>query len=209
MKEKSSRKGFTLIEMLLVIGIITVLVGASLAGFSKIRATAERAKVQELVSNTATALAALYQKEGSWPRRLAANGATDGVLDARAAYPLAKGGYLSLTLSEDGTALDGLDKFGVADPWATALIKRRGRGASESDIVNGKYTVRDHLLHYALDMDGDGIVDGASVGGETVSVRASAIVWCAGKDGKMEAYSVGRRKDDVYSWTPGMARKAD
>ena len=208
MKNTSAHNGFTLVEMLVVIGIITLLVGASISGFSKMRATAERAKVQELVSNTATALTALYQNEGAWPKRLAANGSSDGVLDANAALPLAKGGYLSLTMNSEGE-LDGLDKFGVADPWATAVIKRKGRSASESDIVNGEYTIKDHLLHYALDMDGDGVVNGASVGGESVSVRASAIVWCAGKDGKMEPYSKGLKKDDLYSWTPGMARKAD
>lgn len=209
MKNTSLHNGFTLVEMLVVIGIITLLVGASISGFAKMRATAERAKVQELVSNVATALTALYQNEGAWPKRLAANGSSDGVLDANAALPLAKGGYLSLTMNSEDTELDGLDKLGIADPWAAAIIKRKGRAASESDIVNGEYTIKDHLLHYALDMDGDGVVNGASVGGESVSVRASAIVWCAGKDGKMEPYSKGLKKDDLYSWTPGMARKAD
>jgi len=173
------------------------------------RATAERAKVQELVNNTATALAALFQQEGSWPKRLAANGSSDGELDAYAALPLAKKKYMSLTTNSDSTELAGLDKFGVVDHWATAVIKRRGKSAALSDKVNGEYTVKDHILHYALDLDGDGVVNGASVGGESVSVRASAIVWSGGKDGKIEPYSTGQRKDDVYSWTPGMARKAE
>ena len=206
---KSRHTGFTLIEMLVVIGIIVVLTGASLAGFSKMRATAERAKVQELVSNVATAMTALFQQEGVWPKRLLANGASDGVLDANAALPLAKKGYLSLTLNSEETALGGLDRFGIVDPWGAAIIKRRGTAASLTDKVNGSFTVEDHLLHYALDVDGDGFVQGASVGGESVNVRASAIVWCAGKDGKMERYTNGLRRDDIYSWTPGMARKAE
>ena len=209
MKEIRHRGGFTLIEMLTVIGIIAVLVGASISGFSKMRATAERAKVQELVNNTATALSAIFQQEGAWPKRLAANGSSDGELDAYAALPLAKKGYMSLTMNSDSSELAGLDKFGVVDHWATAVIKRRGKSASLSDKVNGEYTIKDHILHYALDLDGDGVVNGASVGGESVSVRASAIVWSGGKDGKIEPYSAGQRKDDVYSWTPGMARKAE
>ncbi|MBQ4385275.1 MAG: type II secretion system protein [Kiritimatiellae bacterium] len=205
MKNIHSRNAFTLIEMLIVIGIIAVLTGASLAGFSKMRETAERAKAQELVSNVATALTALFQQEGSWPKRLAANGANDGELDAQAAFPLAKKKYLSLTLNSDGTALDGLDKLGIVDPWGAATIKRRGRSASLSDKVAGSVTVQDHILHYALDLDGDGIVE-ASVGGEPVTIRASAAVWGAGKDGKLEAYTRGLKKDDVYSWAPGMAK---
>jgi len=207
MKTTEHRNGFTLIEMLIVIGIIAVLTGASLAGFSKMRETAERAKAQELVSNVATALSALFQQEGSWPKRLAANGASDGELDSSAALPLAKKGYLSLTMNSDKTDLDGLDKLGIIDPWGQATVKRKGRSASLSDTVEGSVTVRDHILHYALDLDGDGFVD-ASVGGESVTIRASAAVWCAGKDGKLESYTKGLKRDDIYSWAPGMAREA-
>ena len=58
------RNAFTLVEMLVVIGIIAILTGASIGAFSKMTKTAERAKCQELVSNTATALTALYQQTG-------------------------------------------------------------------------------------------------------------------------------------------------
>ena len=71
------KKGFTLIEMLVVIGIIAILIGASLAGYSSMVKTADKARCQELVSNVATALTMLFQNEGMWPKRLAKNGATD------------------------------------------------------------------------------------------------------------------------------------
>ena len=194
------KKGFTLVEMLVVIGIIAVLVGATIGGYSKFSKTAERVRCQELVANTATALAALFQNDGAWPRALRANGAVDGELNAAAAYPLAAGGYLSLTTS--GGALSGLDKFGVVSPWGRDHIKRRGASAALGDKV-ALGTLQDHILHYALDLDGDGIIEGANVGGESVDIRATAAVWCCGQDGKMEAYSQGLRKDDVYSWTKG------
>jgi prepilin-type N-terminal cleavage/methylation domain-containing protein len=197
------KKGFSLVEMLVVIGIIAVLIGASIGAYSKMTAGAERAKCQELVSNTATALTVLFQKEGVWPRVLRSQGSSDGELDASAALPLAK--YMSLTTNSDGSQLSGLDRFGIVSPWAAAVIKRKGSSASVSDKV-GDVTVKDHILHYALDLDGDGIIDGASVGGESVAVRATAIVWCCGKDGKMEEYSKGIRSDDVYSWTKGQTQ---
>ena len=125
------KRGFTLVEMLVVIGIIAILIAASIGGFSHMTRTADRTKAQELVSNVATALTALYQQEGNWPKRLATNGGSDGQLDKDAAIPLALGKYFSLTTKGSGKEikLAGLDQFGIVTPWATAVIKRRGTSA--------------------------------------------------------------------------------
>ena len=199
------RRGFTLIEMLVVIGIIAALVAASLGGYSAMTRAAERTKCRELVSQVQTALETLYQREGNWPKRLATEGKTDGRLDAKTAYALRK--YLSLNVDEENGTLIGLDKFGIISPWAVNVFKRSGNNASLQTQVSGPQTIDDHILHFALDLDGDGIISGASVGGESVDVRATAIVWCAGKDGKMEPYSKGLKRDDIYSWTPGQAKQ--
>ena len=206
------KRGFTLVEMLVVIGIIAVLIGASIGGYSAMTKTAERAKCQELVSNAATALTQLYQQEGNWPKRLALNGGSDGQLDAEAAIPLAKGKYFSLTTTGSGRSmkLAGLDKFGIVTPWATAVLKRKGSSAQITDPINSVSTVKDHILHYALDLDGDGIIKGMNVGGQSIDIRATAAVWCIGKDGGNRgqpwSYQVGQKKGDVYSWTPGQTR---
>ena len=212
-------KGFTLVEMLVVIGIIAILIGASLGGFSAMTKSAENAKCQELVANTATALTALFQQEGAWPKRLAQNGATEGKLDAKTAYALVAGKTKYLSLSATGGQLSGSDRFGIVSPWAQAKIKRLGTGASESSIVSGSATIDDHVLRYALDLDGDGIIEGANVGGKSVDIRATAAVWCCGKDGVISPYPYGgggsgggankgksSRCDDVWSWTPGQTR---
>ncbi len=199
------KKAFTLIEMLVVIGIIALLTGAMIGAYSHMTASAEKARCRELVQNTATALTALFQQNGVWPKKLREKGASDGELDETTAYPLAKGGYLSLTT--DGDKLGGYDKFGIVTPWATAVIKRRGSRASLSDPVPGGVgKIENHRLHFALDLDGDGIIEGASVGGEPIDVRATAIVWCCGKDGEIKAYSQGIKSDDVHSWTYGQTR---
>ena len=204
------RPAFSLVEILVVMGIIAVLLAASIGGLMKMAKTAERAKTQELVNNVATALTALFQQEGVWPKRLAANGKTDGRLDANAAKALVAGStkYFSLSQDSDGN-LSGHDRFGILTPVAQQVVKRLGKEASLGSKV-GKLTVEDHILHYALDLDGDGKIIGASVGGENINVRATAIVWCIGKsggnDGKPWPYTEGLRKDDVYSWTPGQTR---
>ena len=198
--------------MLVVIGIITVLIGASIGGFSRMTKAAEKAKAQELVSNVATALTALFQQEGSWPKRLASNGGSDGTLDQKTAYALVAGTTKYLSLTTENGKLSGLDCFGVVTPWATAVIKRRGTAASLADKVTGTTTIQDHILHYALDLDGNGVVE-ANVGGETVKIRATAAVWCIGKaggdKGKPWPYAKGRTAGDIYSWTYGQTQQVD
>jgi len=199
------KKGFTLIEMLVVIGIIAVLMGAGAGAYSGIVKAAEKKRCQELVANTATALAALYQKNGAWPKALRRGNATDVELDKDAALPLAKAGYMSLSMNDNKTQLAGYDRFGIVSPWGAAHIKKRGAAASLSDKIGGR-SLQDHILHCALDLDGDGIIEGALVGGESVDIRATAAVWCCGKDGVIERYSTGLKKDDAYSWSYGQTQ---
>lgn len=201
------RRGFTLVEMLVVIGIIAMLMGVMLAGVSVFVKSAEKARCQELVANAAVALTALYQKEGAWPRALISAQNTERGLDEKAAVPLAKGGYMSLTMNNDKTQLAGYDKFGVVTPWAFSVIKRKGSSASLSTRISSGGTIQSHILHYAIDLDGDGVIPDVQVGGETIAVRATAVVWCCGKDGKMEPYTRGLKGDDVYSWTIGQTRE--
>ena len=179
-----ANKGFTLIEMLVVIGIIAVLTAASVAGFSRMTKSAEDAKARELVTNTATALSALYQREGAWPKRILAANAGENKLDAAAAYPLAS--YMSLK-TKDG-ALSGLDRFGILDNVGAKIVKNKGKNASRSDV-------EDHILNFAVDTDDDGVVEVAKLG---LKVRASAVVWGYDKNGKR-----------ISSWSKGQENKVD
>ena len=194
------RRGFSLIEMLVVMGIIAALIAASLGSYSAITKSAERARAVDLVKQVALGLSALYEKEnGTWPPHLAMVGESGGRLDDLAGYALVAGGVKYISLDHGGGKLVGYDRFGVLDPWGVDILRRRGDAATAADV-------QDHLLWFAVDTDGDGIISGASVGGESVNVRATAIVWCAGKDGKMEPYSKGVKRDDVYSWTKGQTK---
>lgn len=197
---RRTRRGFSLIEVLVVMGILAVLIAASIGGYSAVQKSAERAAAADLVAQVASALKTLHaQNEGRWPLRMAMVGETGGELDPDVAYQFVSGRVKYLSLAASGGKLIGYDRFGILDPWGTKKIKQLGESATLG-------AVQDHRLWFAVDTDGDGIISGANVGGESVDVRATAIVWCAGRDGKMETYSKGRRGDDVYSWTEGQTK---
>lgn len=192
---------FTLVEMLVVIGIIAVLVSASVVGYSRVTAKAEKVKCNELVKNVHTALVQLYnENNGAWPRALI-SGQERGLLDQNAARPLAA----MLGLRTDGGGnLTGYDRFGIVSPWAQQAIKSHGVNVSLSDKVPSGGTIEDHILHYAIDTQGEGLITDVSVGGSSITVRETAMVWSGGRDGKVESsYDRGERLDDVYSWRAG------
>lgn len=190
------KQGFTLIEMLVVLGIIGVLIGSMVAGFSRMTKSAQRAKAQETVSNAATALASILASEGAWPKAMLNNQMmNESVAKALARRNLMGVAYNPNAKKPDGTTdytPVGTDRCGIVDPWAAAVLKRKpSAGASESVPSGG--TVMDHVLWFAVDKDGNGFVE-EKEGAPTAKVRASAIVWSAGADGKIGT------KDDIRSW---------
>ena len=195
------KRGFTLLEMLVVIGILAVLIGAGMTAFSSATRKAQQARAREVVSNVATALETVYQREGAFPRRVLAKGESDGEMDENVAYELAKRNAMTLTYDSNTKKTTAADRCGVLTPWAQDVVKRSTSGSvSEGTKVPTGGTIKDHRVHFAVDIDGDGYVD-ASVNGESVRIRGAAVAWCCGRDGKQLSYSEGLRRDCSYSWS--------
>ena len=210
-RRAASRGGFTIIELLVVIGIMMVLAAVLLTGISKVKKTAANAKAQDLVSNAATAINQVLQTERNWPgRMIKASQAADPLLDQDACQALIKHKVYSLSYKKQGDiyALTGVDRFGIADPWAAQFLKTHPSAGIGSKVPGGG-TVREHILRFAIDDDYDGICE-VKIGGKNLRVRANVAVWSCGLNGKFEDYGhAGRAEgtDDLYSWTPGQVEK--
>ncbi len=185
------KKGFSLVEILVVLGILGILMGALVYGFSSAPEKANKSKCHNFVKDVETVLGLV-----EWTPRMYSEMNSENGLDEITACPIA--GKLEYRV-KDGK-MTGLGRFGVVTPWAENVIKEAGSSASLSTRIPSGGTVRDHRLRYALDADGDGITE-AIVGGESLRIRANVAVWCSGADGKIEPYTEGLKSDDVYSWT--------
>lgn len=197
------KKGFTLIEMLVVIGIIAVLTAAGMATYSGAIRRAQRARGNELVHDMQVALCAALQKDDCWPASVLAEGRggngkmTSEVGAALVRRKLIPGTYREREVNGDTKyEMTGLDKFGILTPWAADVVKTRIASSSlgEGTAIPGGGTLADHRLRFAIDDDYDGLVDVKAEGSTPVRVRASACVWCCGYDGKFGT------RDDIKSW---------
>lgn len=200
--------GFTIVEMLVIIGIIGILSMVLLNTFSRVQESARKLQAQNLVNEAATAFSRYLQDHREWPQEFLIK----EEMDDRVCKVFQEGKYMDVTpykMKASGTITSeinnkSLDRFGLLDPWAQRSLKGRP-SASETDPAVAGYSksFAEHRLQYRLDRNLDGFVN--SQDGETpegVSVRASAIVWSRGRDGEDDFRKSGQRypKDDSLSW---------
>ncbi len=204
-----SHKGFTLIEMLVVIGIIAILTAAGLAGYNGAIRAAQRSRGNELVQNLKVALGMVLQDEDAWPAPILKEGSRgDGRVRVEIAAWLGKHGYFSFGTLEKPDAKDKstwklhvnpMEELGILTPWGESYAKKLMTGGSvgANAKVPGGGTLDDHVLRFAVDDDYDGFteVKTSASGKGSAKVRASACVWCCGFDGKFGT------RDDIFSWT--------
>lgn len=217
MDSRISKNGFTMVEMLVVIGIIVVLMGALAVSVSGVTKTANKARDQELVSNAAAALAIMHQDRGSWPPVLVQKAQGEHLLDKEVVRELkihaAKYRPL-LGVSKNEDLEKGPFRCGIVDDIAAATLKKKSSNNEQTRCGTAKRdgsptVVKDHILRFSVDYDDDGFTE-ADVAGKHVKVRAPAIVWCLGANGEEDDRTkVGSAKsnDDTYSWRADQEKK--
>jgi prepilin-type N-terminal cleavage/methylation domain-containing protein len=212
MKSQQSilRSGFTLVEMLVVIGMIGILAASLIGSFSHIKSTARGSQAQVQVSEVATAFNLYLQQEREWPAEALASEEMDA--DVCKAFQFYRyGNFLDLTTwSTNGTSsavnLNSPDRFGLLDIWGRAALRKYPRTTSADAVLDG-VKLSDHRIQFRLDTDMDGYVDSGEGSPKGAKVRASVLVWSRGPDGKDASTQAKRYPgDDRLSWSYGQAR---
>lgn len=197
-----TQAGFTLIEMLVVIGIIGILATTLVSSFSAMQTTARQAQAQALAGEVATALTLYLQQHGEWPLALL----SQNEMDTNAC------GVLTGLLDTDTSKDNGLDRYGLLDPWGRAAMKRSTAISATDKLQNGSLLL-EHRIQYRLDKEYDGFVDAIDNSPKSVTIRASAIAWSRGPDGQDDFESKNPKAknrypyDDRLSWNHAKAQK--
>ena len=196
------RSGFTLVELLVVMGIIAILVGVLLAGISSAIAFAKRTKANSTASQIATAVQNYYTEYGVYPT--AGNGGADDYYSGTAAgnwpqmiYTLCgnispltgtSSGGSSISTTANSRNIAYLSPTG-SDIDSTGAMKNPFASGSSKTVATG---VPGLYFFMAVDVDYSGVVgdSGAAAGqlmdfsGTTVGVLSHGVpggvaVWCS------------------------------
>ena len=208
----SSSGGFTVVELLVVVGLIGILAVSLVGSFGYLKTSAWQSRAQAQVSNAATALTTHLQKKRSWPEELL--NSTTKEFDADVCAALQKhqiidvGTWLRLPSATDKGEKNprSVDECGLLDPWGRALIRKIF--ANGGDPQNNPEVAK-HRLQYRLDENFDGYVDKDEGLPKGDRVRGSVIVWSRGPDGLDDATGINPKAktrypyDDRLSWSFG------
>ena len=200
-----ANKGFTLVEMLVVMGLIGLLVAMMTGALKYAQNVAWQARAQELVSNVATALTIYISREGVWPKEILESG---GVVDNEVCKVLQQAKLLDVTtVKSDGNInQNSPERFGLLSPWGQRLLRRNPKMTASAGALPADSLLRRHMLQFRVDINYDGKIDSSdatlgSIPGRGGVIRASAIVWACGPNGKDDGSTGAQHeRENRQSW---------
>jgi len=211
MKQRAN-KGFTLVEMLVVVGIIGLLMAVMAGALGVVQTIAWQSRSQELVSNVATALTLYIQKYESWPEEILNS---KGNVDNAVCKVLQKADLLDVTTvktTADGDVVinqDSPERFGLFSPWGQRIIRKKPMLTASLGSLPSDGELMKHILQFRVDVDLDGKIDSVDaklgvIPGNGATIRASAIVWSCGPRGKENGgWGARNPQDNRQSWSAG------
>ena len=197
--QRRAAAGFTLLELLFVIGIIAILMGITASGYIAYIRHARETRCHDKIVQAEIALSKMKGMTG-WPSIIINNVKNnEGLLDENVCRKFTHSSNIFTQTENADHLLRGADRFGIVTVWAETFLEENPKASKTTDIPGGG-TVRDHIFRFSVDKEDSPGVCVANVGGVTIKVRKTAIVWCCGANGEFEPYGADG-SDDIYSWT--------
>ncbi len=176
--------GFSLIELLVVIGIIVILAGLLMVAIGKVTQSAKRAKAKVQIKQIEKAFIAYHDEYGEWPVFGSENEAAAGINYDTNVVNLLNGEIVTVAgdnlnpqkieyydVTDTMVRQDADGRFGFVDPW-----KR--------------------CYKYMMDFNDDGVLEVVYSSSDSVEIEGACVaVWSQGPDGD-DALT----KDNVTSW---------
>lgn len=192
----TSRKAFTLIELLTVIAIIGILAGILIPVVGSARKSANKAKSKVQFNQYAVALQQYKTEYGYWPPV----GGTSG-LNSGQAYDISKNADFIKALTgknTDGSALSTGDRTSLNRKAVAFLSISDDQlyfddSTQKTDPTKLADAFNNPGIHIAVDHDGDGKIK-ADVLPTSEDVSAQVVIWTEAGSDKTQNY------EDVRSW---------
>lgn len=167
---RSSIRGFTLIEMIVVVAIIALITAALAGAYGKVIQKSSKKNASETCVQLAQAWSVFHQRLRYWPTEVQSKKGRFE-MDYDFCELIGKNGFFDVSYRGSKTQKqienDPVLEIGMLSPIGLKLYDE-----------DSKSEAKKHLYQVCVDINEDGIIDSADGAPSGVKVRGEAIVWC-------------------------------